>query len=139
MNLLAFRKPTKVYISDSCPTGLGSYNHEGRAWRFYLPPSLQFRAGNNVLEHLAWIITPWIDILKGSLGKGDCLLSLTDSTTSEGWAKKTNFQEDNESPVETEVRVTIARTHARNMMTVNVKDYSQYFPGKHNWIADALS
>eukprot|EP00957_Ditylum_brightwellii_P019165 1444735-Ditylum_brightwellii.AAC.1 len=55
----------------SCPAGLGGYSHDGRAWCFYLPPSLQFRASNNVLEHLASIITPWIDILEGLLEKGD--------------------------------------------------------------------
>eukprot|EP00957_Ditylum_brightwellii_P189041 14390981-Ditylum_brightwellii.AAC.2 len=139
MYLLAVCKPTKVYFSDLYPAGLGRYNQNGRAWRFYLLPSLQFRASINVLEHLALIITPWIDILEGSLSKGGYLLSLTNSTTSKGWTKTANYRKDGKSQVETEVRVTIARTHAKNMMDTKVKDYSQYFPGKYNWIADALS
>jgi hypothetical protein len=58
LNLIAFRQPTHVYRSDSCPAGLGGYSHEGFAWRFYLPDNLKFRASNNLLEHLAAIITP---------------------------------------------------------------------------------
>ena len=38
MNLLVFRKPTKVYRSDSCPAGMGGYSSDGFAWRWYLHP-----------------------------------------------------------------------------------------------------
>ena len=31
MNLLVYRKPTKVYKSDSCPAGLGGYSSNGFA------------------------------------------------------------------------------------------------------------
>ena len=44
MNLLVYRKPTKVYRSDSCPSGLGGYSSDGFAWRFYIPLWLKFRA-----------------------------------------------------------------------------------------------
>ena len=37
MNLLVFRKPTKVYRSDSCPADMGGYNSDGFAWRWYIP------------------------------------------------------------------------------------------------------
>ena len=37
MNLIAFRKPTHVYRSDSCPFGLGGYSDEGFAWHFEIP------------------------------------------------------------------------------------------------------
>ena len=84
MNSIAYRRPTHVYRSDSCPGGLGGYSDEGFAWRFYLPPELQFRASNNLLEHIAAIITTWVDILAGRLKHGDCALSMTDSTTSAG-------------------------------------------------------
>jgi len=57
MNSIAYRRPTHVYRSDSCPGGLGGYSDEGFAWRFYLPSELQFRASNNLLEHIAAIIT----------------------------------------------------------------------------------
>ena len=58
LNMIAYRKPTHVFRSDSCPRGLGGYSHTGWAWRYYLPKDLQFRASNNLLEHLASIITP---------------------------------------------------------------------------------
>ena len=31
LNLLAYRKPTHVYRSDSCPTGMDGYSHKGYA------------------------------------------------------------------------------------------------------------
>ena len=37
MNLLVYRRPTKIYRSDSCPAGLGGYSCDGFAWRFYIP------------------------------------------------------------------------------------------------------
>ena len=58
MNLLVFRKPSKVYRSDSCPAGLGGYSSDGFAWRWCVPEHLKFRASNNLLEHLASIVTP---------------------------------------------------------------------------------
>ena len=42
MNLLVYRKPAKVYRSDSCSTGLGGYSRDGFAWRFYIPLWLKF-------------------------------------------------------------------------------------------------
>jgi hypothetical protein len=34
-----------------------------------------------------------VDILAGRLKHGDCALSMTDSTTSAGWLRKSNFIE----------------------------------------------
>ncbi len=48
LNAIAYRRPTNVYRSDSCPAGLGGYSHEGFAWRYYLPKDLKFRASNNL-------------------------------------------------------------------------------------------
>jgi hypothetical protein len=139
MNIIAYLLPTFCYRSDSCPRGLGGYSHEGWAWRWYLPEDLQFRASNNLLEHLAAIITPWIELLHGRLKRGDCILSMTDSTTSEGWARKTNFSELGEDPIEATIRIEVARKHATNLLNAEVKDYSQWFPGAQNQVADALS
>jgi hypothetical protein len=69
LNLIAFRQPTHVYRSDSCLAGLGGYSHKGFAWWFYLADELKFRASNNLLKHLAAIITLWIDIIAGCLKK----------------------------------------------------------------------
>ena len=96
MNLITYRKPTHVYRSDSCPAGIGGYNHQGFAWRYYFPEDLLFRASNNLLEHIAAVITPWVDIIAGRISKGDCALSMTDSTTSAGWMRKSNFREEDD-------------------------------------------
>ncbi len=97
LNSIAFRCPTHVYRSDSCPAGLGGYNDKGFAWHWYIPKPLKFRASNNLLEHLAAIISPWIDIIEGRLKPQDCVLLITDSTTAEGSLQKSNFSELGES------------------------------------------
>jgi hypothetical protein len=107
MNTIAYHRPAHAYRSDSCPAGLGGYSDEGFAWRYYLPKQLKFHASNNLLEHIAAIITPWVDIIAGCLTRGDCALSMTDSTTSEGWLKKTNFIEDGESPIQATIRLEV--------------------------------
>ena len=63
---------------------------------------------------------------------------MTDSSTSEGWARKTNFKEDGEDPIQATVRIEVARGHAKRLMDAQVKDYSQWFPGKENDVSDAL-
>jgi len=65
LNLIAFRRPTHVSRSDTCPAGLGGYSHKGFTWRFYIPDDLKFHTSNNLLEHLAVIITPWVNIIDG--------------------------------------------------------------------------
>jgi len=132
MNLLAFRAPDRTYYSDSCPAGLGGYSDQGHAWRFHVPNHLQFRATNNLLEYLAAIITPWIDLLAGCLECGDCALLMTDSS-------KSNFEEVGEDPVQASVRADAAHQHARLFMDAEKKGYSQLFAGKMNKVADALS
>ena len=139
LNQIAFREPNHVYRSDSCPAGLGGYSHLGWAWRFYIPAELQGRASNNLLEHIASIITVWIDILAGRLKKCDCCLSMTDSTTSEGWTRKTNFKEDCEEPIQATIRIEVARFYAKLLMEHEIKNYSQWFPGEENDVSDALS
>ena len=139
MNLITYRRPTHVYRSDSCPAGLGGYSHTGFAWRYHLPDHLQFRASNNLLEHMAAVITPWVDILAGRIHEGDCALSMTDSTTSAGWLQKSNFLDIDDDEVQVAARVAVARTHARLYMNQRIREYSQWFPGKHNNVADALS
>jgi hypothetical protein len=141
MNLLAFRSPDRIYYSDSCPAGLGlgGYSNQGRAWRFKVPDEHLFKASNNLLEFLAAVIAPWIDIIKNRLVAGDCTLSMTDSTTAEGWMRKSNFAEEGENPIQATARVDAARKYASIFMNAGVKGYSQWFPGKSNNVADALS
>ena len=148
MNTMAYRLPDRVYRNDSCPRGLGGYSDEGYAWRWEIPEELRFRASNNLLEHLANIITPWIDILAGRLTSGMCKLSMSDSTTSVGWMKKSNFNTDPlpdkdgnlvVDPVENEVRTEACRLHALLCLENNIKDFSQWFRGKENDVSDSLS
>ena len=130
INLIAYRKPTHIYRSDSRPAGLGGYSHEGFAWRFYTPRELQGIASDNILELIGSIITPWIDIIRGRLKPGDCSLLMTDSSILEGWSRKTNFKEDGDEPIQATVRLEVSRGDAERMMEARVKNYSQWFAGK---------
>ena len=125
INLKAYRKPTDIYRFDSCQAGLVGYSHEGFAWRFYILWELQVRASNNLLDHIRSIITPWIDIIRGRLKPGDCSLSITDSSTSEGWDRKKNFKEDGDETIQATVRLEVSRGDAERMMEARVKNYSQ--------------
>ena len=107
--------------------------------RFYLPEKLKFRASNNLLEHIASIIIPWIDIIEGRLKPGDFSVSMTDSSTSEDLSQNNNFKVDGEDPIQATIRLEVARGRARRFMDNNIKDYSQWFPGKENDVSDALS
>jgi thioredoxin-related protein len=74
---------------------------------------------------------------------------MTDSIVSTAWLRKSNFDEDPEvdedgnylgmDPVQAEVRASIAREHALLMMENEICEYSQWFKGIHNVVADALS
>ena len=64
---------------------------------------------------------------------------MTDSSTSEGWSKKSNFTELIEDPVQAEVRIEVCRKDAKRNLEFQLKDYSQWFPGDENEVADALS
>jgi hypothetical protein len=139
MNLISFRCPTHIYRSDSCPYGLGGYSHEGFAWRLELPENCRFRASNNLLDFIASIITPWIDMITKHLRPGDCALLMTNSTISAGWLKKMDFLEAGMNPDKSTARLKIARKHASHFIPHNIKEYSQWFPGKKNNVANALS
>jgi hypothetical protein len=108
---------------------LGGYSHKGFAWRFYLPDDLKFCALNNLLEHLAAIITPWIDIFAGRLKESDCALLTTDSTTSEGWMRKSNFIKEGEDPIQATVHLKVACLHATHYLSNGIREYSQWFCG----------
>jgi hypothetical protein len=115
---------------------MGGYSHEGFAWQFYLPDNLQFRASNNLLEHLAGTISPWVDILAGGLKEGNCTLPMTDSTMSEGWMWETNFKEEMDH-VQATVRIEVTRSATRYMKH-GIWEYSQWFLGSQNNVADAI-
>jgi hypothetical protein len=138
MNEIAYQKPMHVYRSDSYPAGMGGYSHEGFAWRFYLPGKLQFHASNNLLKHLAGTISSWVNILMGRLKEGNCNLSMTNSTTSEGWMRETNCKEETDH-IQAKVIIEVTRSHAKKYMNNGIQEYSQWFLGSQNNVADALS
>ncbi len=118
---------------------LRGYSHEGFAWRLELPENHRFRASNNLLEFIASIITPRIDTISKRLRPGDCALLMTDSTTSASWLKTTIFLEAGMNPDESTICLEIARKHASHFIHHNIKESSQWFLGKKNNVADALS
>jgi hypothetical protein len=60
------------------------------------------------------------------------------STISEGWTRKTNFKEDHDG-IQATIRIQVAREHATRFMTQKNQEYSQWFPGRINNMANALS
>ncbi len=58
---------------------------------------------------------------------------MTDSSTSAGWLRKTNFREFtgvDADPVQAFVRIETARHHAMLFLYAGIKEYSQWFPGR---------
>ena len=62
------------------------------------------------------MITPWIDIIAKMLGPGDYRLSMTDSSTPEGWPSKTKFKEDGEILIQSTIRIEVSISDANIMM-----------------------
>jgi hypothetical protein len=92
INNVVFRKPTKIYRSDASEFGIGGYNiTSGSAWRFEIPIDCRLKTSLNSLEFIACLITIWVDILNHEIDSEDCILSQTDSTTANGWLRKSNF------------------------------------------------
>jgi hypothetical protein len=139
LNAITYRCPTHAYQSNSCPAGLGGYSNKGFPWRFFLELKYQSRASNNLLEHIAALITSWVNIIAGRLTHGNCLLSMTDSMTSEGWLKKTNFIDDGEEPIQATICLKVACLHASQYLLHGIREYSQWFCSANNTVANALS
>ena len=64
---------------------------------------------------------------------------MTDSSTSEGWLRKSNFKEDGENPIQATIRLEVPRSDAKRIMENKIKNYSEWFPGWMNDVSDALS
>ena len=67
INNLIYRNPSHIYYADSCPFGMGGYSIMGRAWRFYIPPSLRSIHTNNIQEFVAQIVSIWLGTRKAIL------------------------------------------------------------------------
>jgi hypothetical protein len=139
MNLLTFRLPQVGYFADAAEHGLGGWNSWGAYWFIELPDFLLGRAHINLLEFLAALIGPWIDILNGHLSPEDCFLVMGDSTTAAGWIHSTRFKGKDEDDDDFNARLLVARQFARLVLNNKLVNYSQWFPGKDNVVADVLS
>ena len=139
MNLLTCRCPTHEHTSDACEHGIGGWSSSGRAWRFALPEEPWGRFTLNCLEFLAAVIGPWIDHIEGNLPTLSCALSGTDSTTAEGWLRKSNFVSHGAKDADVAVKLATARKLADMLIETNTMLHSQWFQGKRNPEADSLS
>ena len=52
---------------------------------------------------------------------------------------KSNFIEDGEDPIQATIRLKVARLHATHYLSTGIREYSQWFRGADNNVADALS
>ena len=136
LNLLTFRRPTHIFWSDACPSGMGGFSlTTGKAWRFQIPDEFlqAVNKQNNLLEFLASIISVWLEILDGAPSLS-CFLSFADNTSAVGWLHKANVNETKNKPLE------IATRHfATLLIQADCCLYSQHFRGSENKVADALS
>ncbi len=64
---------------------------------------------------------------------------MTDSSKAEGWMCKTKFRVSDKDQIQTDVRVKAAQKIALDLTEHGIKSYSQWFPGKENIVAEALS
>jgi hypothetical protein len=136
LNLLTFRRPTHIFWSDACPSGLGGFSqHSGKAWRFEIPEEFlqAVKNQNNLLEFIASVISVWIEILDGAPSQS-CFLSFADNTSAVGWLHKANVNETANKPLE-----SATRHFATLLVQANCCLYSQHFRGSENKVADALS
>ena len=136
LNLLTFRRPTHIFWSDACPSGMGGFSqHSGKAWRFKIPDEFLQAVSkqNNLLEFIASIVSVWIEILDGAPAQS-CFLSFADNTSAVGWLHKANVNEAKNKPLE-----ITTRHFATLLIQANCCLYSQHFRGSENKVADALS
>jgi hypothetical protein len=131
-----FRKPTIIYHSNASEFGLGGYNvTSGIGWRLELPVDCHLRSSLNSLEFLSSLISIWMDHFYQIIEPEDCILSQTDSSTTMGWLKKSNFADKPDEAIQ----LATARKLADILMESESCLYSQWFPGALNNIANSLS
>jgi hypothetical protein len=134
LNLLSFRMPTHITRSDASIHGIGGFSATTCiGWRWELPVDLRRRATLNSLEFLAAYVSIWMEIQVATAPHDSCFLDQTDSTSTTGWLRKSNFSDDDP------FQLILARSVAKLVMDHESCLYSQWFPGVENEIADSLS
>lgn len=135
MNNIVHRLPTHHYRSDASQAGIGGYSiDDGTAWRFALPADILQHITLNTLEFIGCLVTIWIDLLRHKIPPQSCLLSQTDSTSAEGWLRKSNFDAEL-----CPTQLIVARQLASLVIQADCCLYSQWFPGSQNVVSDLLS
>ena len=135
INLISLRQPTHILRSDACEHGIGGYGLEsGVAWRFEIPLNLRGRFSINLLEHIAAHVAILVEDHYNDIPPLSCVLSQVDSTSSNGWLYKSNFDEEDQP-----FHLKVARRQATFCIKKTIKLFSQWFPGEENDVADSLS
>ena len=136
INRIVFRSPTLISLSDASEQGIGGYSPStGIGWRYEFSKDEQRAFTLNLKEFIASTIDAAVQAKHDpSNSPFPCHLGVSDSTTTVGWLRKSNFDED-ERPIHNEV----ARWQARNTMERDGCNYSQHLPGVMNVVADSLS
>ena len=80
-----------------------------------------------------------IDIISSCLSWGNCTLSMTDSTTAEGWMWKSNFSKEGNNLIQASTCVDAARKYMEIFLNTDIKGYIQWFMGKSNSMSQMLS
>ncbi len=89
----------------------------------------------NSLECIAPLVSIWIDFINSDIESESCILSKTDSTSTAGWLKKSNFSKDENEAVQftTSHKLASIKLDAESCL------FSQWFPGEENGVSDACS
>jgi hypothetical protein len=136
LNLLTTREPNNILRTDACEHGLGGYSLKtGRAWRWEIPLHLRGRKSINFLEFLACVVGIMLSIEEDDPAAGYCYLSATNNTSAMGWLRKSNFVSDDDHAA----HLGLAQEFPSELLRRALMNYSQWFAGEGNWVADLLS
>ena len=67
MNLLTYREPTRIYLTDACKIGMSGFSSKGRLCRWQIPKEYLSRAYINLLEFFSELLSIWIDIVEETM------------------------------------------------------------------------
>jgi len=136
LNLLTTQEPNNILRTDACEHGLGCYSLKtGRAWRWEIPLQFRGRKSINFLGFLACVVGIMLSIEDDDPAAGYCYRSATDNTSAMGWLRKSNFVSDGDHAA----HLGVAREFTSQLLRIALMNYSQWFAGEGNWVADLLS
>ena len=64
---------------------------------------------------------------------------MTDSSSTDGWLHRSNFNDEEETNLQTGEKLVWARNNSTRMLDNTIKEYLQWFLGKENEVTDYLS